>query len=123
MSLQDLLSDFVARVNNAAMVDHETVSVLKNRVVTDVCKKLTSLGYLTGFEDQGNTLLLSLNLSKIQKLQRVSKPGQRIYVSYKKLPRLIGGIGFYILSTSKGILTNIEAKRDKSGGELLFSVY
>ncbi len=122
MSMQDLVSDFVARVNNAVMIDRDSVVVLKNKIVLNLCKKFVKLGYFTGFEDQERTLVIQINLDKIKKITRVSKPGQRIYVQYTDLPRIVNGIGWNILSTSGGIKTNFEAKRDKVGGELILQV-
>jgi small subunit ribosomal protein S8 len=123
MSLQDLMSDFVARVNNAVMADNSSVVVLKNNLVIQVCKKLVTLGYFEGFKINDRDILVDLNLNRINKIKRISKPGQRQYHSYKTLPKIINGVGFNILSTSAGVLTNAEAKKTTTGGELLFSIY
>lgn len=104
------------------MIGRSSVVVLKNKIVLNLCKKLVKLGYLNSFEDQERTLLLELNLDKIKKITRISKPGQRIYVSYGDLPRIVNGVGWNILSTSGGIKTNFEAKRDKLGGELVMQI-
>lgn len=122
MSMQDLVSDFVARVNNAVMIDRPSVIVLKNKIVLNLCKKLVKLSYFTSFQEEERTLIVEINLEKIKKITRISKPGQRIYVSYGDLPRIINGIGWNILSTSGGIKTNFEAKRDKLGGELVMQI-
>lgn len=122
MSMQDLVSDFVARVNNTVMIDRPSVIVLKNKIVLNLCKKLVKLGYFTSFQEEERTLIVEINLEKIKKITRISKPGQRIYVSYGDLPRIINGIGWNILSTSGGIKTNFEAKRDKLGGELVMQI-
>ena len=120
--MQDLISDFVARVNNGVMAEKANISVLKNKLVINICKKLTTLGYLVGFEDAGTTLKLELNLGKIRKLKRMSKPGQRVYVSYQMLPKVTNGIGWNLITTPKGVLTGLEAKKEKVGGELLFQI-
>ena len=122
MSMQDLVSDFVARINNAVMIDRSSVIVLKNKIVLNLCKKLVKLGYFVNFQEEERTLIVEINLEKIKKITRISKPGQRIYVSYGDLPRIINGIGWNILSTSGGIKTNFEAKRDKLGGELVMQI-
>ena len=122
MSMQDLVSDFVARINNAVMIDRSSVIVLKNKIVLNLCKKLVKLGYFVNFQEEVRTLIVEINLEKIKKITRISKPGQRIYVSYGDLPRIINGIGWNILSTSGGIKTNFEAKRDKLGGELVMQI-
>jgi small subunit ribosomal protein S8 len=123
MSMQDLLSDFVARINNAVMVGKDNVEVLKNGIVVSVCKKLTTLGYFEGFEENGNILIVNIHPSKITKIARSSKPGHRVYVGYQKSPKIIGGIGYNIISTSKGIFTQVECSKEKVGGELLFQIY
>jgi len=123
MSLQDLLSDFVARINNSIMVGRPTAEVLKNNIVINVCKKLTSLGYFEGFEVSDRTLMVKINLERSKKIIRISKPGHRIYISYQDIPTITGGIGFNIISTSKGVLHHAEAAKNKVGGELLFQIY
>ncbi len=120
--MQDLVSDFVARVNNNIMISRSQVVVLKNKTVVNLCKKLTKLGYFIGFIENERTLTVDLNLAKIKKISRISKPGQRIYVPYSDLPKVINGIGWNILSTPGGIKTNFEAKRDKMGGELMMQI-
>lgn len=123
MSMQDLMSDFVARINNTVLAKKENCEVLKNNLVINVANKLTKLGYFESFEIKDRTLNIVVNLKKIQKIKRMSKPGRRVYTSYSNIPKLFGGHGFYVLSTSKGVLTNIEANNVKSGGEVLFSIF
>lgn len=123
MSMNDLISDFVARVNNTIMVEKTEVKVLKNKLVVDLCKKLTRLGYFESFEPSEREVTINLNLKKVHKLKRISKPGQRVYTSYDTLPRIIGGVGFNLLTTSTGVKTNFEAQKEKVGGELLFQVF
>lgn len=123
MSMNDLLSDFVARVNNAVQAKKTNVTVLKNKLILNVSKKLTRLGYFESFSESDNSVELVLNLEKVGRLTRVSKPGKRVYTSYENMPRVVGGRGWNILSTSKGIMTNFEAKNEKVGGELLFQIY
>ncbi|NJS41337.1 30S ribosomal protein S8 [Candidatus Gracilibacteria bacterium] len=117
------MSDFVARINNAVMVGNENVVVLKNNLVIEVSKKLVTLGYLEGFEEQERTLTLQIKLNGISSIKRYSKPGHRQYFSYKEFPKIINGMGYNILTTSKGVKTNIEAKEKKLGGELLFTIF
>lgn len=122
MSLNDLMSDFVARINNASMVDNTEVIVLKNNLILNVCKKLVTLGFFTGFEELEREVKVSLNSKRLGRLVRISKPGQRIYVTSEKMPKVMGGRGFNILTTSSGILTHVESKSKKVGGELLFQI-
>jgi small subunit ribosomal protein S8 len=123
MSLQDLLSDYVARINNAILANKTEVTVLKNNIVQEVSKKLVSLGFLTSFTSDDRTVLIQLKEKRITKIKRVSKPGHRVYVSSKITPPIVGGKGFNIISTSKGIMTHIESKKENLGGELLFQIY
>jgi len=123
MSLNDFLSDFVTRVRNAKMIGRATVTVRKNKVVANVCKTLTSLGYFESFADAGNDIEVKMNLGRIHGLKRLSTPGRRLYSSYRILPVIRNGIGYNILSTSQGVKTNVEAKKDMIGGELLFQIW
>ena len=124
MSMNDLMSDFVARINNARLVGNTQVVVLKNKLAVATAKKLTTLGYLNGFEEgEKNTLVLTLNLEKINAIKRVSKPGQRVYAAATKAPKVVGGRGFNIITTSQGVMTHIEAAKNKVGGEVLFQIY
>lgn len=123
MSLNDLLSDFVTRIRNAKMIGKSKITVRKNKVVANVCKTLTNLGYVQSYAESDQSLDLVLNLDKINGLKRVSKPGRRLYSSYRILPVIKNGIGYNILSTSKGVKTNVEAKKEMIGGELLFQIW
>ena len=123
MSMNDLMSDFVARVNNAINADKEKVIVLKNNLTKAVATKLTKLGYFESFEEEEYNLKVVLIPGKIARVIRYSKPGQRQYAGYTRLPKIIGGKGFSILTTSKGVLTHIEAKKENIGGEVLFQIY
>ncbi len=123
MSMNDLMSDYVARVNNAVFADNEEVKVLKNKLVLSVTNKLTKLGYFSSYEEDGYEVRITLDPSKISKIKRISKPGQRQYVGYDSIPKITGGVGFTILTTSKGIMTQVEAKNEKIGGEVLFQIY
>jgi small subunit ribosomal protein S8 len=123
MSMNDLTSDFAARVNNSIMVEKKEVKVLKNNLILNLCKKLTRLGYFESFESLEREVAINLNLNKVHKIKRISKPGLRVYTSYTNMPKIVGGIGFNILSTSTGIKTSYEAQKEKTGGELLFQVF
>ena len=121
--MQDLTSDFVARINNTILAKNSSCEVLKNNLVINITNKLTKLGYFSSFEIKERTINIVISSNKINKIKRMSKPGRRVYSSYSYIPKLFGGHGFYILSTSKGVLTNIEANNMKFGGEILFSIF
>jgi small subunit ribosomal protein S8 len=123
MSLNDILSDFVTRVRNAKMIGKAKLNVRKNKVVTNVTKCLTKLGYFDSFVENANDIDIKLNLDRINGLKRISKPGRRLYFSYRMLPVIRNGIGYNILSTSNGVKTNVEAKKELIGGELLFQIW
>lgn len=123
MSLNDILSDFVTRVRNSKMIGKNVVTVKKNKVVLNSTKTLTSLGYFESFIENDGDIVIKLNLNRIHGLKRISKPGRRLYFSYRMLPVIRDGIGYNILSTSKGVKTNVEAKKEMIGGELLFQIW
>jgi len=123
MSMNDLVSDYVARINNAVRAGHTEVVVLKNNLITQITKKLVRLKFFDSFTEEGYYLRIKLLPKAIAGIKRLSKPGQRQYASYKNLPRVVGGVGFNILTTSKGIKTHIEAMEEKIGGELLLQIY
>lgn len=123
MSMQDLMSDFVARIKNGVIANNKEVTVLKNKLVVDVCKKMTKLGYFEGFQESDRELVVTLADDKINEIKRFSKPGQRQYFGYQDFPKMVGGIGFSIFTTSQGVKTHMECLKEKTGGELLFQVY
>lgn len=124
MSLNDLVSDYVARLNNGIVAKKKKILVLKSNLIVEISKKLTSLGYLEGFEESGKfELELTLNLDKLTSIKRVSKPGQRVYSSHERFPKVVGGVGYTIITTSKGILTQVEANKQSAGGEILFQIF
>jgi small subunit ribosomal protein S8 len=122
MSLQDLMSDFVARINNAVLAGNPQVRVMKNGLVSAVSKKLTTLGYFQGFEEDGFNLVVTLTPNKIKKIKRISKPGKRVYTGAEEITRILGGIGYTLVSTSQGVLTHVEARKGKTGGEVLLQI-
>jgi small subunit ribosomal protein S8 len=121
MSMNDIVSDFVARVNNCVMVEKSDCVVLKSKLIVEISKKLTSLGYFKTFEVEANSISIVIS-PKLGKIKRISRPGQRIYGSYNKLPKVIDGFGTNIITTSYGVLTSKEAKEKKAGGEFLMQV-
>jgi small subunit ribosomal protein S8 len=123
MSLQDLVSDFVARINNGIISEKKEVEVLKNKLVLNLCKKMTTLGYFESFEEAEGTVAVVLNLKKLSKIKRMSKPGRRIYKGFDDATKIVGGKGYNLITTSKGVLTQVEAKEQKAGGELVLQVF
>jgi small subunit ribosomal protein S8 len=134
--VQDILCDIFTRIRNAVCIKRSTVRIPKTRITVD----LRQIFYSEGFIDEISEPLLSTNSNKqmlhlrlkykgiqripvIIKLQRVSRPGLRIYVGYKEIPRVLGNLNLTILSTSKGLITNHQALYNKIGGEVLCSIW
>lgn len=132
MSLNDPISDMLTRVRNAASAGHETVTIPHSRLKAEIAVILKREGYIHDYavEQVGSRSYLKLKLkygrsekAVIRGISRVSKPGLRKYVGSGEIPRVFGGIGMAILSTSRGLLTDREARRSKLGGEVVCYVW
>lgn len=129
----DTISDMLTRIRNATMVKHQIVQIPVTKMSLAIARILKQEGFIADFENyqEGNKdyLLLSLKYlgksrkSVISTIQRVSKPGLRIYVNSKELPKVLGNLGIAILSTSKGVMTNLKAKELGIGGEVLCYIW
>lgn len=128
MSMSDPLADLLTRIRNAVMVRHETVDVPMSNLKVGVVKVLRAEGYINDFEiiedNKQGTLRIALkygpnNERVITGIRRVSKPGLRKYLKADDVPKVLSGLGISILSTSKGIITDSEARRLRIGGEIL----
>lgn len=133
MAPNDTISDMLTRIRNACAVRHPTTQVPTTRMTRSIAQVLQEEGFIESFEEVGEGikkhLVISLKYKErnrqpiINTLQRVSKPGLRVYSNRKDLPRVLGGIGIAIISTSKGIMTDREARRQNVGGEILCYVW
>ena len=133
MAANDTISDMLTRIRNACLVGHETTKVPTTRMTRSIAQVLKSEGFINDFTEAGEGvnkhLVVSLKYKGknrqpiIKTLKRVSKPGLRVYSNRKELPRVLGGIGIAIISTSKGIMTDREARRQGVGGEVLCYVW
>jgi len=132
MSMTDPIADMLTRIRNANMVAHETVEVPASKLKIELAKLLKSEGFITDYEvkEAGKfkniviTLKYDMNRKPvISKLVRVSKPGLRTYHKAKTLPKVLGGLGVAIVSTSKGLLTDRKARKENIGGEVLCYIY
>ena len=128
MSMSDPLADMLTRIRNAGMVRFETVDVPMSSLKVGVAKVLRAEGYINDYEiiedNTQGTLRIALkygphNERVLNGLRRVSKPGLRKYVKVDEIPKVMSGLGISILSTSKGIITDREARRLSIGGEIL----
>jgi small subunit ribosomal protein S8 len=133
MAAKDTISDMLTRIRNAGMVKHPTTQVPSTKMTRSIALVLQSEGFIDGYEEAGEGVdkYLSITLKYkgknrqpiINTLQRVSKPGLRVYSKQKELPRVLGGIGIAIVSTSHGVMTDREARRQGVGGEILCYVW
>ncbi len=130
--MTDVIADMLTRIRNALLAKHETVEIPASNMKKAIANILLKEGYVSdvAFEEgnvQGKiviTLKYGANKAKvISGLKRVSKPGLRIYVGYEEIPQVLGGLGIAILSTSKGVMTDKEARKAHQGGEVLAYVW
>ncbi|UCD65739.1 MAG: 30S ribosomal protein S8 [Deltaproteobacteria bacterium] len=128
MSMSDPLADMLTRIRNAGMVRYETVDVPMSNLKVGVAKVLREEGYIKDYQiiedNKQGTLRIELKYGPhdervISGIRRVSKPGLRKYVKADDIPKVLSGLGISILSTSKGIITDREARRLRIGGEVL----
>lgn len=129
----DTISDMLTRIRNATMVKHQIVQIPVTKMSLAIATILKQEGFITDFENyrEGNQdyLLLSLKYigksrkSVICEIKRVSKPGLRVYTNSKELPRVLDNLGIAIISTSKGVMTNLKAKELGIGGEVLCYIW
>jgi len=131
--VNDTISDMLTRIRNANMVKHQIVQIPATNMSLAIATILKEEGYIEDFEsyeeNKRKYLLISLKYTGkarkpvICKIERVSKPGLRVYSSSKKLPKVLDNLGIAIVSTSRGIMTNIKAKELGIGGEVLCYVW
>ncbi|PWM72181.1 MAG: 30S ribosomal protein S8 [Bacillota bacterium] len=130
--MTDVIADMLTRIRNALLAKHDTVEIPASNMKKAIANILLKEGYISdvAFEEgnvQGKiiiTLKYGANKAKvISGLKRVSKPGLRIYVGCEEIPQVLGGLGIAILSTSKGVMTDKEARKAHQGGEVLAYVW
>lgn len=126
MSMQDPVADMLTRIRNGQMANHETVSMPSSKLKSAIAKVLLDEGYIKGFEvDKESKPQLSVQLKYyegkpvIDMIKKVSRPGLRIYRNTNELPKVIGGLGVAIISTSKGLMSDRAARAAGHGGEVL----
>lgn len=133
MASNDTIADMLTRLRNAALARHQTTEVPSTKMTRSIARVLHDEGFIADFSEQGEgvkrTLVISLKYKGktrrpiITSLKRVSKPGLRVYSNRKELPRVLGGIGVAIISTSSGIMTDRDARRRGLGGEVLCYIW
>ncbi len=132
MVVTDPIADLLTRIRNALTAKHETVSVPNSRMKKAIVDILVDEGFVKSAEvvekDGKNDIVITLkygakNEKVITNLKRISKPGLRVYCGYEQLPKVLGGLGVAIVSTSKGVMTDKQARNNKIGGEVLAYVW
>jgi small subunit ribosomal protein S8 len=133
MANHDPISDMLTRIRNACEKRHQTTRVPASRMSRSIAKVLQQEGFIAEILEEGEgvkkELILSLKYNgkqrqpTIRNVQRVSKPGLRIYSNRRELPKVLGGLGVAIISTSKGIMSDRDARREGVGGEVLCYIY
>lgn len=127
----DPIADYLTRVRNAQMARHKVVEIPASNIKKEITKILEDKGYILShkFEEDGKQGIIKIalkyanNVPAIRKIERISKPGLRKYCGASELPRVLNGLGIAILSTSKGVITDKEARNHNIGGEVICYVY
>ena len=135
MSMTDPIADFLTRIRNGIMAAHETVEIPASNLKRELARILLEQGYIAGYDESpgvpgsaGDKILVRLKYTEdrtsvISGLRRVSRPGQRTYVDAKHIPKVLGGMGTAIVSTSQGVMTGHDARRAGVGGEVVAEVW
>lgn len=132
MSMSDPIADMLTRIRNANMVKHESVEVPASNMKEEIARILLEQGYIKGYnvidDNKQGIIKIRLKYTKdgqkaISGLRKISKPGMRVYADKDSVPRVYNGIGVSIISTSKGMLTDKEARENKVGGEVICYVW
>lgn len=130
--MTDPIADMLTRVRNAISANHPRVDVPGSKLKLEVARILKEEGYINNFTTKGEGVKYVIRIflrydakgvSSITHLSRVSRPGRRVYVAATEIPRVLGGYGINIVSTSKGLMSGKRARRERVGGEILAEVY
>ena len=132
MSMTDPIADFLTRIRNGLQADHETVAIPASKLKLEVARVMREQGYIEDYGEEpgrvGQVLRVTLKYTEdrapvISGMKRVSKPGRRTYVNHTEIPKVLGGMGTAILTTSKGVMTGHDARREGVGGEVVAYVW
>lgn len=130
--MTDPIADMLTRVRNAIAANHPRVDVPGSKLKLEVARILKEEGYINNFTTKGEGVKYVIRIflrydakgvSSITHLSRVSRPGRRVYVAASEIPKVLGGYGINIVSTSKGLMSGKKARRENFGGEILAEVY
>ena len=129
--MTDPIADMLSRIRNGIIADHKTVSIPLSHFKSELARILKEQGYISDVkvEEESGRKVINIKLaytpnkeSVIKEIKRISKPSRRVYVDKTEIPRVKGGLGICVLSTSKGIMTGSEARNQGVGGELICSI-
>ena len=130
MSLSDPIGDMLARIKNAQVRNHSKVSLPSSKFKAKIADVLKSEGYIIDYkinDDKKPSIEINLKYNSgnpvINTIERISKPGRRIFSSAESLPKVNNGLGIAIISTPKGVMTDIDARKQKVGGEIVCKVF
>lgn len=132
MVVTDPIADLLTRIRNAQTAKHETVTVPASKMKKSIVDILVNEGFVKNAEvvdiDGHSNIVITLKYGKkgekvLSNLKRISKPGLRVYCGYENLPSVLNGLGIAIISTSKGVMTDKEARKNKIGGEVLAYIW
>ena len=132
MSMTDPIADLLTRIRNAIAADHEYAEIPASKFKAEIARVLDEQGYIEGFSVEparvGEVLRVKLKYTEdrrsvISGLQRVSRPGRRTYAHTQELPKVLGGMGTVIMSTSRGVMTGHQARQEGVGGEVVAYVW
>tara|TARA_Y100000590_G_scaffold66461_1_gene71992 strand:- start:700 stop:1098 length:399 start_codon:yes stop_codon:yes gene_type:complete len=132
MSLSDPIGDMIARIKNAQLRNHKIIKLPSSNFKVKIAEVLKKEGFIVDFKTESKKtnvldLLISLKYNSgspvISTIERISKPGRRIFSSAQSLPKINNGLGIAIISTPKGVMTDIDARKQKLGGEIICKVF
>ena len=132
MTMTDPIADMLTRIRNANVVKHETVDVPASNMKKELARILLEEGFVRGYDviEDGKQGIIRIQLKYgqsgervISGLNRISKPGMRVYAAKQEIPRVLNGLGISVISTSKGILTDKQARKENVGGEVICYVW
>lgn len=130
--MTDPIADMLTRIRNAIAAKHSRVDVPGSKLKMEIARILKEEGYINNFVTKGEGVKNSIRIflrydakgvSSITRLERVSRPGRRVYVGATEIPRVLGGYGVNIVSTSQGLMSGKKARQEKIGGEILAQIY
>lgn len=131
MNLTDPIADMLTRIRNANSASHEKVDIPYSKIKEQLANIIKEEGYILNYKviSEGNKKSIRVYLKYtgkervIKGLKRISKPGRRVYTSVEDMPRVLGGLGVAIVSTSKGVITDRECRKQKAGGEIICYIW